>query len=68
MKSGVGARAIVASLWPVSDEATYDLMTEFYAKLKLSGKRDALRAAQLEVRDKYPHPFFWAAFQITGDA
>ncbi len=63
-----GARAIVASLWPVSDEATYDLMTEFYAKLELSGKRDALRAAQLEVRDKYPHPFFWAAFQITGDA
>lgn len=63
-----GARAIVASLWPVSDEATYDLMTEFYAKLQLSGKRDALRAAQREAREKYPHPFFWAAFQITGDA
>ena len=61
-----GARAIVASLWPVSDDATRDLMTRFYAKLQSVGKREGLRQAQIETRKKYPHPYFWAAFQITG--
>jgi CHAT domain-containing protein len=42
-------------------------MQQFYASLKESDKRNALRAAQLKVKNTYnSHPYFWAAFQITG--
>lgn len=61
-----GAKSIVASLWPVSDEATAYLMEHFYKNLK-SMKRDAaLRQALLSTKSKYPHPIFWSAFQMTG--
>jgi CHAT domain-containing protein len=63
-----GASAIVASLWSVDDEATSYLMQKFYANLAKTSKRDALRLAQLETRKKHPHPFYWAAFQLTGSA
>lgn len=61
-----GANSVVASLWKVDDKATAALMTEFYASLQSRNKRDALRAAQLTTRQRFPHPFFWAAFQLTG--
>lgn len=62
-----GASTIVASLWQVEDRSTGELMTSFYQALaKGSGKREALRAAQAEFLRKQPHPFFWAAFQLTG--
>lgn len=63
-----GSNAIVASLWRVDDRATSYLMTEFYANLKKSNKRDALRQAQLAAKKQYDHPFYWAAFQLTGRA
>ncbi len=62
-----GASNIIASLWEVDDDSTQLLMQKFYAGLKNGiNKRDALRAAQLEVRKQYPHPFYWAAFFLTG--
>ncbi len=63
-----GSRSIVASLWKVDDEATAYLMTRFYSALKGTSKREALRLAQIETRKKYPHPYYWAAFQLTGEA
>jgi CHAT domain-containing protein len=61
-----GANSIVASLWPVSDAETQDLMTGFYKNLKSMPKAEALRRAQRETMRKYPHPFYWSAFQLTG--
>jgi CHAT domain-containing protein len=62
-----GARSIVASLWEVDDRATAELMTSFYQSVSAgSSKRAALRQAQLKAMKLNPHPFFWAAFQITG--
>ena len=61
-----GARSIVASLWSVEDRATAELMKAFYEGLQGAGKRDALRQAQLKTRAAFPHPFFWAAFQLVG--
>jgi Uncharacterized protein conserved in bacteria len=61
-----GAGNVVASLWPVSDEETKFLMASFYRNLKQLPKAEALRQAQLETKLRYPHPFFWSAFQLTG--
>jgi CHAT domain-containing protein len=61
-----GARSIVSSLWKVDDEATRDLMVGFYKRIPRMEKDKALREAQLNVKQRYPHPFYWAAFQLTG--
>ena len=62
-----GTRTIVASLWQVDDRATGDLMIAFYGSIANGlSKRDALRAAQLEQLGKQRHPYFSAAFQLTG--
>ncbi|HEX6739331.1 MAG TPA: CHAT domain-containing protein [Vicinamibacteria bacterium] len=71
-----GARAVLASLWSVSDTSTADLMKRFYRHLR-SGKAadEALRLAQLEmIRPPAPgaagrsQPRHWAAFQLSGRA
>ncbi len=63
-----GARSIVASLWEVDDAATAHLMESFYRNLDKGDKREALRLAQIETRQQYPEPWFWAAFNILGRA
>lgn len=63
-----GAGAIISTLWKVDDRATKDLMLAFYSRLKKMDIDKALRQAQLETRKKYPHPFYWASFQLTGKA
>jgi len=62
-----GAATIVSSLWKVDDKATSDLMQAFYANLSQTGKLDALRRAQLQLKTKYPHPYYWAPFQLVGN-
>jgi CHAT domain-containing protein len=65
-----GAESLVMSLWQVDDLSTRDLMTRFYRKLENGeGRSAALRSAQLETltQPAQRHPFYWAAFQLTGD-
>lgn len=61
-----GASSIVSSLWSVDDRATRDLMVDFYRNLGTDDKVEALRHAQLSIKEKYRHPYYWAAFQLTG--
>ena len=63
-----GARSLISSLWQVDDQATRDLMVNFYINLPKMSKDEALRQAQLKVKNKYPHPYYWAAFLLTGSA
>lgn len=63
-----GAASVVASLWQVADEATATLMERFYANLARMNKRDALRAAQLELGRGSPQPYFWASFYLSGSS
>jgi CHAT domain-containing protein len=63
-----GARSLISSLWQVDDEATRDLMVNFYTNLSEMSKDEALRQAQLKVKKQYPQPFYWAAFLLTGSA
>jgi CHAT domain-containing protein/tetratricopeptide (TPR) repeat protein len=63
-----GAKTLVMSLWSVPDDQTRELMEDFYQRI-LSGqpRADALRAAQLALRVKYPDPYYWGAFICQGD-
>lgn len=62
-----GANSIVSSLWKVDDKATSELIQGFYRQLNANqNKRDALRLAQLQAKQNRSHPYYWAAFQITG--
>jgi CHAT domain-containing protein len=47
-----GAKSVVATLWPVADKSTMELMVKFYRILKegrVFSKIEALRQAQLEL-------------------
>jgi CHAT domain-containing protein len=63
-----GANSVLGSLWNISDEATAVLMKEFYANIKNLDSADALRQAQLKMINSkdFNHPYYWAAFNITG--
>lgn len=63
-----GTPTVIASLWLVDDKPTNELMASFYKHLMSGmGKAEALRAAQSDTRRKYPDPFYWASFVLTGD-
>ncbi len=66
-----GARSVLASLWPVFDNPTADLMADFYAGLKSGkGRAASLREAQMNMLERGPEfgdPAAWAAFTIIGD-
>ena len=62
-----GAESVVSSLWSVSDESTALLMESLHAHLRAGESTPlALRHAELQVRRKYPQPYFWAAFVDNG--
>jgi CHAT domain-containing protein len=68
-----GAQAVVSTLWQVPDKESAQLMALFFESLSKGMKKaEALRAAKRKLiaqrRDDYAaaHPFFWAAFTLTG--
>jgi CHAT domain-containing protein len=64
-----GAPSLVVSLWAVNDDATSSLMRSFYRHLRRGAdKRHALQLAQLEVMNRYGHPYYWAPFVLMGKA
>jgi len=62
-----GTPSVVTTLWKVNDRASYELMREFYQHLKTAKKSEALRQAQLKTVEQFPEPFYWAAYQLTGE-
>jgi hypothetical protein len=65
-----GSGSLIASLWPVSDDATELLMSTLYGALaKGQDVQRAMQAAQIAVlrQPKLAHPFFWAPFNLIGD-
>ncbi len=66
-----GARSALASLWSVNDEATAELVTEFYQQLQnpALNKAQALQGAQraLLAQPRFRHPSYWAAFMLIGN-
>ena len=73
-----GAKAIIATLWPVADDSTTLLMQQFYRVHEMErgiSKAEALRRAQLALlegtgdpnRTRFAHPYFWAPFILIGN-
>jgi len=63
-----GTPTVVSTLWRVVSETTEPLMVAFYGYLQHGlDKADALRQAQMDVMVMYPHPRYWAAFELVGD-
>jgi CHAT domain-containing protein/Flp pilus assembly protein TadD len=68
-----GAKSVLATLWPVADEETAQLMADFYrtmAQNPAGGKAAALQSAQLKLLKaggESAHPYFWAPFVLMGN-
>ena len=64
-----GAQSLVLSLWDVHDSSTKEFMISFYTRLQQGlPKALALQGAMIELRDRYPHPYYWAPFTLIGKA
>ncbi len=58
-----GAIGLLTSLWKTHDQAATDSMAAFYdGMMKGMNSLAALRASQLAVRERFPHPAHWAPF------
>lgn len=66
-----GVPRVVASLWPVEDRATAELMARFYRAQWMDGlpPAAALRAAQLSIlrEPRWRDSYYWAGFVIQGE-
>lgn len=66
-----GAKRVLASLWSINDQATTELITQFYqglTDLELT-QAQALQFAQraLLTNERTAHPAFWSAFILIGN-
>lgn len=66
-----GVPRVVATLWPVQDRNTSELMTRFYRAMWRDhlSPAAALREAQRSLRQEplYRNPYSWAGFVLQGD-
>jgi CHAT domain-containing protein len=66
-----GASSTLATLWSVNDEATANLMGEFYKHLssRQETKAEALRNSQIALlkQPQYEHPLYWAPYILVGN-
>jgi CHAT domain-containing protein/uncharacterized protein HemY len=64
-----GVPSLVVSLWSVDDQATGELMTQFYQNLQTTkDKAQALRQAMLIIKKTNPNPYYWSSFMLMGEA
>lgn len=62
-----GAPSVIVTLWEIDDEATAELMGEFYKHFSRGEKTaNAIRLAQIKMMKKYQNPYLWAGFQLVG--
>jgi CHAT domain-containing protein/Tfp pilus assembly protein PilF len=66
-----GARSALATLWNINDEASVDLVLDFYRELKDTSvsRAGALQRAQLKMlaNPRYEHPGFWSPFLMINN-
>lgn len=66
-----GAKAVLATLWPVADKSTAEFMSTLYGHLQTGKltKAAAMRETMIEFirSDNYGRPIFWAPFILMGN-
>jgi CHAT domain-containing protein len=66
-----GAQRVLATLWPVDDEATSQLMRRFYRAMLVERMSPGLALAHTKrsMRDdpRFNAPYYWAGFVLYGD-
>ena len=61
-----GANSLMMTLWKIDDQATQELMKLFYERwINGESKYEAFKAAQIELREMHPEPYYWAAFTLV---
>jgi CHAT domain-containing protein len=66
-----GARSVISTLWPLSDEAVTSIMIRIYTETE-SSLPERLRSAQMEMlahlrsKGEPDHPYTWAGLILTG--
>jgi CHAT domain-containing protein/tetratricopeptide (TPR) repeat protein len=65
----MGARSVIATLWPIHDKAGAVFMDYFYSRyFRGAGKAESLQAAKRKMAGtKYAHPYYWASYTLTGE-
>jgi CHAT domain-containing protein len=62
-----GAQSLLLTLWDVNDRSTTEFMSSFYKALQNGeSTTSALRIATAELRQNYPHLYYWAPFLLIG--
>jgi CHAT domain-containing protein len=66
-----GARSALATLWYIDDQASSELVAEFYRQLQDStiSRAKALQRAQIKLlsEGRYEHPGYWAPFLLLNN-
>jgi len=69
-----GAKSVVATLWPVDDQASAEFISDFYRLLQDNPNiplAEALKKAQNQMVnhdfDEYRHPYYWAPFVLFNN-
>ena len=62
-----GTRAVLVSLWDIDDKSTATFMKAFYGHMVASKDiATGMQIAMREMREIYPHPYYWAPFVAIG--
>ncbi len=62
-----GAKKILMSLWKIDDYTAQKQMIIFYTNLKQGiDITEALRNAQLKLKEEYEHPYYWSPFVLIN--
>ena len=63
-----GVRSLLVTLWDIDDACTKEFMCSFYREVGSGASlANAVQGAMREVRERYPHPYFWAPFLLIGE-
>jgi CHAT domain-containing protein len=63
-----GAKSLLLTMWEVHDQSTAQFMRMFYkGLLEGADKAKALQSAAIQLREQFPHPYYWAPFVLIGE-
>lgn len=62
-----GTRSLLLTMWQVDDFSTAEFMGSFYRHL-VNGRSmaQAVGMAMKAIRERFPHPYYWAPFILVG--